>query len=91
MKKKAKPPSRGPWKIELESEQATIRAADGYDVCCIPIDPEYGWDGEDQANVRLIAAAPEMLRLLEWVYKNPTDAASVMGNIEFVLNAVKGE
>jgi hypothetical protein len=60
-------PTAGKWKVEIDRWQINIHASgkDGYSIANIPIDAHYGRPGEDEANARLIAAAPEMLEALK--------------------------
>ena len=57
--------SKGPFSLKTDCGQLEIYAADGYSVAAIPIDETHGRPGEDSANARLFAAAPEMLDALK--------------------------
>lgn len=82
-----------PWTIERTSDQVTIVAADGYNIISIPIDPEYGRPDEDEANARLVEAAPELLqgliglsRAMEPFHKG----SRLLGDIERLIAKAEG-
>ena len=64
--------SKGPFTLEIEGDQATIYAADGYDMASVPLDPECGRPGEDEANARLFAASYGMLEARKGLVKDAT-------------------
>jgi hypothetical protein len=84
---------RDPKKFRIE--QATITDDSGNEICRIVHDPDDGFDlvadrAVHEANARLIAAAPDMLRelksILEWaVYEHsplmPAEIASIKATI----------
>ncbi len=60
--------SKTPWKLKFKKDcDWTITAKDGYSILAISYDDKWGRPKEDEANAALIAAAPEMLELLEQV------------------------
>lgn len=61
--------SKGPWQIVDVDGYIEVRTLDGFEVCGIG-DMEV-IEGEDLANARLIATAPDMLAALEAITSNP--------------------
>lgn len=83
-----KKPTKGPWKVHVDGLR--IVGADGYELCGIAdcSEDEGGRPGEDQANARLIASAPAMLRALKaFVKLRKGDLGPDLGPLE---RAIKG-
>lgn len=59
----------GPWAAKVSDFLARVEAADGFNVCTVYYSDDNGEATElalsEQANARLIAAAPELLRELK--------------------------
>ena len=53
--------TRGPWGFDLKRVQRCVTAPSGGEVCHTPGDDPRCDEGTDEANARLIAAAPELL------------------------------
>lgn len=71
--------TKGSWFIENVGEEplhVTSASRDGFIPVCIV---QTGYEGqievEQQANARLISAAPELLEALKWAVDNPNDDA----------------
>lgn len=58
--------TKGPWKVrEVKRADWSIYGADGYSITAISYDDVYGRPMQDEANIYLMAAAPELLAALE--------------------------
>ena len=55
----------GPWIMRCRSIGSVGTERKLVHICMEPIDPYHGMDEEDEANVNLIAAAPELLEALQ--------------------------
>jgi len=77
----------GPWKVVGESTLNIIsyHIPKGRKICSL-----LSQSTEDFKNAALIAAAPEMLEMLETIL-NETDDAVWVSKIESILNKAKGE
>ncbi len=58
--------SPGPWKCKFRKNcDWSIYDKNGYSVLAIPHDDQYGRPYEDEANARLVTAAPDLLKALK--------------------------
>ena len=57
--------TKGPWIKRCQSIGSVGTDRKLVHMCMEPIDPYHGMDEEDEANVNLIAAAPELLEALQ--------------------------
>jgi hypothetical protein len=81
----------GPWRYQEESDAYThiVRAGEHYFVCQLPQDTS----GKAEANARLIAAAPDMLTILNECadFVQPFNRASdLLDRIEAVIAKAEG-
>lgn len=69
--------TRGPWKVRSSTIGSVGTENKLVHICMEPIDPYLGMDGEDKANMNLIAAAPELLEALQKMVESYQFEASI--------------
>ena len=67
-------PSPGPWTIYEENGEIEIRDANGKAITTIPYEFR---TARDEANARLIAAAPDLLEALQKILWTPIDVTDL--------------
>jgi hypothetical protein len=72
------PPSPSPWSMEMSNWTAIIRDADGHMVCSVSI-----FNAMDEANARLMAAAPRLLEACERALPYLRDHIGLTANAGF--------
>ncbi len=90
--------SKSPWKLKYnKGADWVIYAKDGYSIMAISYDPQWGRPKEDEANSKLISAAPDLLKALEFCHDelgqydmaNDPDGSSERARINAINMAVK--
>jgi len=78
--------TKGPWNVAQGEHGLHIRGALGGNIADIAFP-----DGEDDANARLIAAAPELLKALESVIDSPREVDKWWLEVDAAIAKAKGK